>query len=139
VLLGVLLKAGPRAANALYQQMMKNKLVSARGSSHGVVQSRINISKSGFQHVVDGHFNAARSANKSQFTISQAELRSLLSSKSTVHSAVNKMESGSYERIITLNKTVGNLSHKMGGESTNSFRVITDRLGNLKTAHPTQL
>jgi hypothetical protein len=40
VLLGVLLKAGPKAANLVYQQMMKNKLIGARRSTKALSAPR---------------------------------------------------------------------------------------------------
>ncbi len=72
----------------------------------GRVQSRINISNDGWDHVLKEHYS---NKNKSQFTISQEELRSLLSSKEIVNTTVSRtLESADgirYVREVTLEKT----------------------------------
>jgi hypothetical protein len=103
----------------------------------GRVQSRINISNKGFGHVEGTHFNPSKAANKSQFSITPDELKSLISSKSTVGSPVRvSSETGNFIRTVTTNRTVGNVSQKMGGYSTKSFQVVSDKYGNLITAYP---
>src|SRR5262249_21730526 len=76
-------------------------------TTYGVTSSRINVSNEGFEHVAGLHFNPAKAANKSQFTISQGELRALLSDKSVVRSPVTHLPSGAYSRTITLDRPVG--------------------------------
>ncbi len=131
------------------RNFVKKKYLSAKGKVQnlikklsrtpripGRVQSRINISNDGFSHVIKGHFDPSRIFNKSQFTISQTELKSLLGAKNTISSQVKMLESGSFARTITSDKIVGNLATKFGGAPTNVFSVITDKLGNILTAHP---
>jgi hypothetical protein len=109
----------------------------AKGASvPGRVQSRINLSNDGIAHVLSNHLSLAKSGNKSQFTLSESELRSLLSSKSTVQAPAMALETGNFARTITTSRAIGNLAEKMGGGSTNTFTVITDEFGNLLTAFP---
>ena len=103
----------------------------------GRVQSRINISNAGFKHVLDTHFDPSKIANKSQFTVSPEQLRSILSAKETVQSAVRMGEvSGNYIRTITTEGPVGQLAGKFGGAITNTLSVVTDKFGNLLSAFP---
>jgi len=102
----------------------------------GRVQSRINVSNSGIDHVLKTHLNPSRIGNKSQFTLPESELRSLLGAKSTVQSSARALKIGNFARTVTTNKTVGNLANKMGGGTTNTFTVITDKFGNLQSAFP---
>ena len=51
----------------------------------GIAQSRINISNSGWKHILGRHFP---SKNASQFTISQYKLKSLLQSKDIIKSPI---------------------------------------------------
>ena len=113
-------------------------LVAAKGLGKvpGRVQSRINVSNDGFDHVVSTHLNPARAGNKSQFSVTSSELRGLLSSKSTVQSSARALETGNFARTITTNRTIGNLADKFGGSATNKFTVITVKAGNLKSAFP---
>lgn len=107
------------------------------GAVPGRVASRINISNEGMKHVLSTHLNPARIFNKSQFAISEAELRELLSAKSTVEAPVRALETGNFARTITVdNRVIGTLADKLGGGRTNTFSVITDRFGNLETAFP---
>ena len=69
----------------------------------GRVQSRINLPNKGMSHVLDTHLNPARRANKSQFTLSESELRSLLGSKSTIQTPAKALETGNFARTITTN------------------------------------
>ena len=104
----------------------------------GRVQSRINVSNKDWAHTLERHFNPAKS-NKSQFTISQDELKSLLSDKSIIQSPARQLETGNFSRTITLDRQVGNLAEKWGGGSTNTFSIVTDSAGNLLTATPGNL
>ena len=101
----------------------------------GSVQSRINISKAGFAHVREGHFNTARSG-KSQFTISEGALRILLSSKIVVKSPVRRASEGGYYRRIDVGVEIG--VSRDSGRPTTVLIVFTDHSGNLLTAYPGQ-
>ena len=100
------------------------------------VQSRINLSNEGVEHTLRRHLNPARAGNKSQFSLSESELRALLGAESAIQAPVKVLETGNFARTITTNRTVGSLAESMGGGSTNTFVVVTDRFGNLKTAFP---
>ncbi len=102
----------------------------------GRVQSRINLSNDGVKHTLARHLNPAKSGNKSQFSIGESGVRDLLNAKSTIGAPARALETGNFARTITTNRTVGNLAEKMGGGSTNTFTVITDKFGNLQTAFP---
>ncbi|MBC1938765.1 hypothetical protein HCJ31_04250 [Listeria welshimeri] len=113
----------------------------------GVVQSRINIAKgptrfsssdsAGFKHVVDRHFNPNRNAG--QFTISQDKLISILSDKNIVNIPVKEISGNQFERIVDIGETAGTVKPslpKVGGQTTNYIRIITDKAGNLITTYP---
>ena len=102
----------------------------------GRVQSRINISNKGFTHLVGGHFDPLRIANKSQFSISQSELRSILGAKNTIQSPVTALSGKAFTRTVEFDRSIGTLADKFGGGSTNFIRIHTDRYGNLTTAFP---
>ena len=102
----------------------------------GRVQSSINVSNKGFDHVMGTHLNSAKAVNKSQFTIGGAEVRALLNSKTTVQAQVRALETGNFARTVTTDRVVGNLANKMGGSSTKTFTVITDKFGNLQSMFP---
>ncbi|MBW7473870.1 hypothetical protein K0T92_03830 [Paenibacillus oenotherae] len=117
----------------------KNKETKGTGKVPGmppIVQSRINISNAGWKHVVDRHFS---NKNASQFTISQKELRSMLSSKDIVNSPViRSMDSADgirYVREVTLNKSIG-LDKFNDFKPTSTMTILTDKHGNLITATP---
>ncbi|MFC6335241.1 hypothetical protein ACFP56_21685, partial [Paenibacillus septentrionalis] len=101
-----------------------------------IVQSRINISNDGWKHVVDRHFS---NKNASQFTISQDELRSLLSSKDIVNSpvirSIDSADGIRYVREVTLDKTIG-LDKFNDFKPTSTMTILTDKHGNLITATP---
>ncbi|WCR26049.1 hypothetical protein L3476_22615 [Paenibacillus thiaminolyticus] len=101
-----------------------------------IVQSRINISNDGFKHVVEEHFSTK---NKSQFTISQDELRSILSDKNVVSTPVTRtLDSADgirYVREVTLDKPIG--TDKFNNfNPTSTMTILTDSHGNLITASP---
>ncbi|WP_342772893.1 hypothetical protein [Paenibacillus lentus] len=101
-----------------------------------IVQSRINISNDGFKHVVQEHFSTK---NKSQFTISQDELRTILSDKNVVSTPVTRtLDSADgirYVREVTLNKPIG--TDKFNDfNPTSTMTILTDSHGNLVTASP---
>ncbi|WP_433943156.1 hypothetical protein [Paenibacillus sp. SN-8-1] len=100
------------------------------------VQSRISLSNDGWGHVIDRHFSYK---NDSHFTISQDELRSLLSSKDIVKSPINRsLDSADgvrYIREVTLNKSIG-LDKFNNFKPTSTMTILTDRNGNLVTVTP---
>jgi predicted ribonuclease toxin of YeeF-YezG toxin-antitoxin module len=101
-----------------------------------IVQSRINISNDGWDHVIDRHFS---NKNASQFTISQDELRSLLTSKDIVNSPVirslDSADGVRYVREVTLNKSIG-LDKFNNFKPTSTMTILTDEHGNLVTVTP---
>lgn len=108
----------------------------------GRVQSRINLRNgsqaegAGWRHAVHEHYSGK--AGKSQFTIPQDELRTLLQSKEVVSMPVsNVLESAvgpRYVRVIDLGRPVG--IDKFTKQPTSTFTVLTDRYGNLVTVSP---
>ncbi|MBE7375073.1 DUF637 domain-containing protein, partial [Pseudomonas lopnurensis] len=106
----------------------------------GRVQSRVNLmtgdKSSGWEHVVSRHFNPE--VNASQFTIGQAELRSLLQSKEVVSAPITRtLESAQgirYVREVNLSQPIG--IDKFSGQPTSIITVLTDRFGNLITTTP---
>jgi filamentous hemagglutinin len=101
-----------------------------------IVQSRINISNDGWDHVIKRHFS---NKNASQFTISQNELSSLLSSKDIVNSPVirslDSADGVRYVREVTLDKPIG-LDKFNDFQPTSTITILTDKHGNLVTATP---
>ncbi|ODC03109.1 hypothetical protein BFW38_05675 [Terasakiispira papahanaumokuakeensis] len=81
----------------------------------GRVQSRINVSNEGWEHTLNRHFNSSRAQNKSQFTISEDELKGLLSSKEIIQSPARSLETGNYARTIEMDEPIGRLAQKWGG------------------------
>ncbi len=109
----------------------------------GRVQSRINLKTgsvsegAGWLHVLNEHFSPAK--NKSQFTISQSELRTLLQSKEFVGTPVTRTLQSSkgvrYVREVDVGKAVGNDMFN-NFKPTSTMTVLTDEFGNLVTATP---
>ncbi|MGC3875393.1 DUF637 domain-containing protein [Halomonas sp. GXIMD04776] len=129
--------AGARKAiEWLRSRVMSGEFTKGAARVPGRVQSRINLSNDGIKHTLGLHLNPTKAGNKSQFTLPESELRSLLGAKSTVQAPAQALETGNFARTVTTNRTVGNLAEKMGGGSTNTFTVITDKFGNLQTAFP---
>jgi filamentous hemagglutinin len=103
----------------------------------GRIQSRINVTNDGFEHVKEGHLNGSK--KKSQFTITEKELRALLTSKEVVNTPVTRiLKSGNewvYIRDVVLDKPIG--EDKFDGyKPTNKMSVMTDFQGNLITTSP---
>jgi filamentous hemagglutinin len=102
----------------------------------GVAQSRINISNSGWTHVVDRHFSLR---NASQFTISQNDLRGLLRNRDVVGSPItrtlNSNDGIRFVREIDVGRNIG-LDKFNNMQPTSVMTILTDRQGNLVTAHP---
>ncbi|RUT46784.1 adhesin [Paenibacillus anaericanus] len=101
-----------------------------------IVQSRINTSNDGWKHVVDRHFS---NKNASQFTVTQDELRSLLSSTEIVNSlvirSIDSADGVRYVREITLDKSIG-LDKFNDFKPTSTMTILTDMHGNLVTVTP---
>ncbi|ODA01880.1 hypothetical protein A7P25_01250 [Achromobacter xylosoxidans] len=107
----------------------------------GVVQFRINLWKGrakdrGWDHVVLGHYSGKK--NKSQFTVPQSELRSILQSPQVVTSpivrTVSTKEGMRYFREVDLQRDIG--VDKFSGKPTSFITILTDVKGNLITATP---
>jgi RHS repeat-associated protein len=102
----------------------------------GRVQSRINISNNGWAHVLKEHFSTK---NKSQFTISQSELKTLLQNKDIIKTPVTRtLDSADgirYVREIDVGKNIGNDKFN-NFQPTTKMTILTDKYGNLITATP---
>ncbi len=103
----------------------------------GRVQSRINVSNEGWDHVLTRHFS---DKNASQFTVPPSELRQLLRSDQVVGTRVTgTLESTDgmrYIREVNFGKKVIGLDKFSGFSPTSTMTVMTDRYGNLVTAFP---
>lgn len=90
----------------------------------------------GWGHVVIRCFNSE--VNVSQFTVAQAELRTLLQSKEVVSAPVTRtLESAQgirYVREVNLSRPIG--IDKFSGQPTSTMTVLTDRFGSLITTTP---
>lgn len=107
------------------------------GSVPGRVKSRINLSSEGMEHVIARHLSGK--PNASQFSLSETELRSVLSSRAAVNSPiVRSLESADgvrYVREFDVRRTVG--ADKFNGNQTTSvMTIMTDRFGNLVSTFP---
>ena len=93
-------------------------------------------SKRGWIHVLKEHFSGKPS--KSQFTVSETELKHFLNSGDAAHVRVSRtLESKDgvrYVREIDFGREVG--IDKFTGNPTNIMTVLTDKFGNLITASP---
>jgi hypothetical protein len=106
----------------------------------GRVQSRINLTNEGLDHIGDRHLDPT--VNASQFTIGKSDLTDLLQRPSTVSTPVTRtIQSGgniSYVREVNVGQVVG--TDKFNGyQPTSVMTVITDKYGNLVTAFPGKL
>ncbi|MFV8859949.1 VENN motif pre-toxin domain-containing protein, partial [Serratia fonticola] len=116
-----------------------DKVVAKTELEHPIVQSRINVqngnSKQGWEHVVQRHFS---DKNASQFTISQSEVKTILQSndvsKVPISRKIDSADGPRYERVITLDKSIG--IDKFSGKPTNTMTILTDGKGNLITTTP---
>jgi hypothetical protein len=108
----------------------------------GRVQSRINLRTgsqaegAGWDHVLTEHFSGK--PGKSQFTMSQSDLRATLQSPQVVNAPVSRILQSAagprYVREVDLGREVG--IDKFSGKPTSMITVLTDRYGNLVTATP---
>ena len=112
-------------------------------NAYGITQSRINLMKgsqasgAGWNHV--GHEHYSGKQGKSQFTISQSELRSVLQSSQVVKSPIigtlSSAKGERYIREIDLGRPIG--TDKFNNhQPTSVMTVLTDKHGNLITATP---
>lgn len=112
----------------------------------GRVQSRINLRNgshnegAGWNHLTHEHYSSVK--NKSQFTISQKELRKILQSEVVVRTPVSKVlsnkEGMKFVREVDVGKNVG--TDKFNDFSpTTKMVVMTDEEGNLVSAYPGRL
>jgi RHS repeat-associated protein len=103
----------------------------------GRVSSRINLSNEGMEHVIKRHLSGK--ANASQFSLSESELRSVLSSRAAVSSpvvrAVNSKEGIQYIREFDAGRVIGTDKFS-GNQATSVMTIMTDTFGNLKSAFP---
>jgi len=127
--------------------------IDGQGSSgFGRIQSRVNVANgptrftplrntgqpvsAGFEHVVGGHFGRPLGNNRSVFSITPSELRSVLQSRTVVDSPVTSLGGGQFSRTVDIGRTIGNASLNQGGAATSRLRVLTDSAGNLITTFP---
>jgi filamentous hemagglutinin len=106
----------------------------------GRVQSRINVTNDGLDHIGDRHLDST--VNASQFTISESDLTNLLQSPNIVSTPVTRtIQSGgniNYVREVNAGQVVG--TDKFNNyQPTSTMTVITDKYGNLVTAFPGKL
>jgi hypothetical protein len=106
----------------------------------GRVQSRINLSNLGMEHVIDRHFSGK--ANASQFSLTVVELRTILSSRDAVGSPViRSIESENgilYLRQFDAGQIVGT-DRFNGNQATSVMTIMSDKFGNLVTTFPGKL
>ncbi|MFD1969234.1 hypothetical protein [Trinickia caryophylli] len=112
----------------------------ADSSVPGRVQSRINVTNDGLDHIGDRHLDST--VNASQFTISESDLTNLLQNPNTVSTPVTRtIQSGNsinYVREVDAGHVVG--TDKFNNyQPTSAMTVITDKYGNLVTAFPGKL
>ncbi|WP_223506223.1 hypothetical protein [Cupriavidus pauculus] len=112
----------------------------ADSGAPGRVQSRINLTNAGMDHIGDRHLDPT--VNASQFAISESDLTKLLQDKNTVSTPITRaIRSGNdinYVREVDTGQVVG--TDKFNGyQPTSTMTVITDKYGNLVTAFPGRL
>ncbi|CAK7040703.1 MAG: hypothetical protein DELT_00769 [Desulfovibrio sp.] len=108
--------------------------------NYGSIQSRINLmngnTKTGWLHVVKEHFSGK--SNKSQFTLTQTEVRQLLQSDAVVKSPIigelASTQGPRFVREVDMGRVVG--VDKFTSANTTIMTVFTDARGNLVTAFP---
>ncbi|WP_216639286.1 hypothetical protein, partial [Achromobacter ruhlandii] len=108
----------------------------------GVVRSRINLWKgdsnqNGWNHVVREHFSGK--LGKSQFTISQSELRAVLQSTQVVSSPIVRIvvhdKGHRYFREVDLERPIGR-DRFNNNDPTSFITVLTNKRGDLITVTP---
>ena len=108
----------------------------------GRVQSRINLqtgtNKFGMKHILKEHLSGK--TNKSQFSLTEGDLRDLLQSKQVVNSPIVKtLESKThgtlYVRQVEVGRTIGT-DYLKGNSATSMLTTQSDKFGNIVTAFP---
>ncbi|MGX5201694.1 RHS repeat domain-containing protein [Aliikangiella sp. IMCC44632] len=103
----------------------------------GLVTSRVNLEGNGWTHLMNRHYEGGAG---SPFTIDPNDLRSLLQSDTVVKSPITQVLTDKngfsrYVREVDVGKNIG--MDKLNNYSrTSKMTVITDKKGNLLTAHP---
>lgn len=110
---------------------------STNNSIPGRVQSRINVTNDGLEHVAERHFDTT--VNASQFTISEGDLTNILQRRETVSTSVSKVIEISdglrYIREINVRRVIG--ADKFNNfEPTSILNVVADEYVNLVSAFP---
>ncbi|VVD73760.1 tRNA nuclease CdiA-2 [Pandoraea morbifera] len=110
---------------------------STNNSIPGRVQSRINMTNDGLEHVAERHFDTT--VNASQFTISESDLTNILQRRETVSTPVSRVVESSdglrYIREINVGRVIG-VDKFNNFEPTSIVTVMTDEYGNLVSAFP---
>lgn len=134
------LESGGVEREILMAVLPVGRLVQAAKGLAGVpgrVGSRINLSNEGMEHVIARHLSGK--ANASQFSLSEAELRSVLSSRAAVGSpVVRSVESADgirYVREFDAGRVIGT-DRFNGNQATSVMTIMTDRFGNLVSTFP---
>jgi RHS repeat-associated protein len=103
----------------------------------GRVQSRINLSKKGLEHVLKRHFGAA---NASRFSISFNTLKELLQNDAIVKVPVTRTVQSSkgiqYIREVDFGSFTIGKDKFNGNTNTAIMTIMTDKFGNLETVFP---
>ena len=106
----------------------------------GSVATRINVRKgdgstgSGLNYALRKH-GGNGTANKSQFSISENEIVSILKDKATITTpAYRETRTGNYIRNVDTGRIIGN--ERPHGTPTSTMTVITDKKGNLVNVYP---
>ena len=137
---------GSNIKSTIVERQQNVHIVNAESSLEyqvpGRVQSRIDLYKPGWNHVVARHFNANK--NASQYNISQNELRKILQSKEVVHSPIKKIlnikerqEKWSYLREVDVGRVIG--IDKFTKQPTTKITILTNYEGQLRSALPGRL
>lgn len=105
-------------------------------------EHRINIRKgdgsksSGMEYAWKRHGGGGTS-KKSQFTISRAEVETILQDKNVIQApAVKSATSGNYICQVDVGKIIGDVASDKGGRPTSVVTIITDEAGNLVNLFP---
>jgi len=144
---GLVFMLGGAAGLKLYKYLSKKSKGSSKALKQlpdvpGRVQSRINLqtgtNKFGMKHIVREHLSGK--TNKSQFNMTEDELRILLQSHRVVGSPVVKTVQSAthgtlYVRQVDVGRTVGT-NYLKNNRSTSVLTTQSDKYGNIVTAFP---
>ncbi len=137
-------RAIPRAIDAVGAVLKRTPALDVDAAAKlripGRVTSRINVPTKQWEHVIKEHFS--KKPNKSQFTITEAELRDILSSEKAINTPISRVvgegDAARFFREIDVGKTVGTDKHD-NHKPTSTMTTITDRFGNLQSTFPGKL